>query len=62
MASLIYACKECGEEKRVEAGSAVPDCCGEKMHLLPAVQPPHTMTAEADRFEDPDDAFDDGVH
>lgn len=24
--------------------------------------PPHPMSAEADRFEDEDDAFDDGVH
>lgn len=57
-----FACRECGKETTVAAGAAVPDCCGQPMHHVPAAMPPHTMTAEADRFEDEDDAFDDGVH
>ena len=62
MAKVTYACRECGEEKTVETGVDVPECCGAAMHVLPVHEQPHPMTAEADRFEDEDDAFDDGVH
>jgi hypothetical protein len=62
MATITYACKECGAEKTVDSGLPAPDCCGETMSPLMAGPPPHPMTAETDRFEDEDEAFDDGVH
>jgi hypothetical protein len=62
MDTMTYFCKECGGEKTVEVVAGAPECCGEKMTVRRADPPPHPMTAEADRLEDEDDAFDDGVH
>lgn len=54
-----WRCVECGKEA---AAQKAPDCCGSPMALKAAEHAPHPMTAEADRFEDEDGAFDDGVH
>jgi hypothetical protein len=62
MLSVSYFCEECGQEKTLASGLPAPQCCGEPMRPRLADPPPHAMTAEADRFEDEDDAFDDGVH
>ncbi|HOX12523.1 MAG TPA: hypothetical protein P5313_09275 [Spirochaetia bacterium] len=61
MADKAYKCKDCGKEKIVKDTNSAPDCCGHEMQQIPMDLCGKAHSAETARFNQPDDACDDGV-
>jgi hypothetical protein len=61
MAREAYRCKHCGSEKVLDQGTAIPDCCGERMSPIPLDDCTHPFSSEGARVSAADDACDDGV-
>lgn len=55
-----YECDQCNGQVIVDAGAKTPECCGQKMKVIPLDQCTQADTAEHARFENNNEPCDDG--
>ena len=60
MAKKTYECETCRLEKKIDAGQAVPECCGRPM-TLKMEQCTKPFVAETARENDSDEPCNDGT-
>ena len=62
MQKKAYQCDDCKKEQIIEDGETAPQCCGIPMQEIPLETCTKHYDPEGARFQDNDDACDDGVH